>query len=192
MHLGSAQKRSCATNTLIPRTSTHYAVPGAEPQPVIGSYRFNASDCTVQHTNRPLLCTTMIMENNGTPRTMHTTYPDVGRFTSAMLTMHDNYLLSQPHAVRDADDAQERFALRTFLRAVSHHFTDPCRNGPYRLQLTDLRKCSLSRTGSQTVVLTRLSTRNPMSSMKPVRSFLPLWIKSWCLLGLSMNGRSRR
>ncbi|KAM3450738.1 hypothetical protein MY3296_005892, partial [Beauveria thailandica] len=113
------------------------------PQSVIGSYQFNALDSTIRLTNRPLICSTIIMENSDTPRTIHNTYQDVGRFTSDMLTMHDNYLLHQPHAVRDADDAQERFAIRTLLRAVSHHFTNPCRDGPYLLQLTDMHQSNL-------------------------------------------------
>jgi hypothetical protein len=40
------------------------------PQPHIGSFRFNPSDGTITLTNRPLISTTMIFENSGTPRTI--------------------------------------------------------------------------------------------------------------------------
>lgn len=115
------------------------------PQPLIGAYRFNA-DATVTLTNRPLTCAAMIMENNAAPRTIQSqqTYQSVESFTSDMLTLHDNYLLHQPHAVRNEDDAHERFTIRTLLRAVSHHFILPrWRNGPYLLQLTDFHQSNI-------------------------------------------------
>ncbi|KAM3513335.1 hypothetical protein MY11210_003019 [Beauveria gryllotalpidicola] len=137
-------KNDPARRTRLHRGLAHIMLSLARvPQSVIGSYQFNALDSTIQLTNRPLICSTMIMENSATPRTIHNTYQDVGRFASDMLTMHDNYLLHQPHAVRNADDARERFTIRTLLRAVSHHFTGPCLDGPYLLQLTDIHQSNI-------------------------------------------------
>ncbi|EXJ82309.1 hypothetical protein A1O3_06122 [Capronia epimyces CBS 606.96] len=116
------------------------------PQPCIGSFRFNPSDSTITLTNRPLMCTPMIFEHSGTRRTIqpHETYRTTDSFVSDMLTLHDHYLLSNPHAVRNKDDAHERIAIRTMLRAVSHHFiTSRRRNGPFLLQLTDFHQSNI-------------------------------------------------
>lgn len=116
------------------------------PQPRIGSFRFNPNDGTVTLTNRPLTCTTMIFENSGTPRTIqpHQLYQNTDSFASDMLTLHDNYFLSFPHAVRDEDDARERLTIRTLLRAVAHHFIlRERRDGPFLLQLTDFHQSNI-------------------------------------------------
>lgn len=116
------------------------------PQRSIGAYQFNKSDSTVTLTNRPLTCSAIIMENSGAPRTIQPrqTYQSLESFTSDMLTLHDNYLLHQPHAVQDEEDAHERFAIRLLLRAVSHHFILPrWRDGPYVLQLTDFHQSNI-------------------------------------------------
>ena len=113
------------------------------PQPHIGSFRFNPSNATITLTNRPLMCTTMIFEHSGTPRTISpdTTYQTTESFVSEMLTLHDNYLLHDGHAVRDEDDARERIAIRTLLRTLSHHFITPGQqHGPFLLQLTDFHQ----------------------------------------------------
>ncbi|KAK3324800.1 hypothetical protein B0T19DRAFT_239295 [Cercophora scortea] len=116
------------------------------PQPYIGSFRFNSSDGTITLTNRPLIATTMIFENSGTPRTIqpHQLYQSTDAFASDMLTLHDNYLLHYRHAVRDDEDARERMTIRTLLRAVMHHFVLPDRrNGPFLLQPTDLHQSNI-------------------------------------------------
>ncbi|KAL2023763.1 hypothetical protein VTK56DRAFT_1477 [Thermocarpiscus australiensis] len=68
------------------------------PQPHMGSFRFNASDSTVTLTNRPLTCTTIILENSGMPRNIQPRqlYQSTDTFASDMLTLHDKYLLSLP------------------------------------------------------------------------------------------------
>jgi hypothetical protein len=116
------------------------------PQPHIGSFRFNPSDGTITLTNRPLISTTMIFENSGTPRTIqpHQLYQSSDVFASDMLTLHDNYLLHYRHAVRDDEEARERITIRTLLRAVMHHFVLPDRrNGPFLLQPTDLHQSNI-------------------------------------------------
>jgi hypothetical protein len=116
------------------------------PQPHIGSFRFNPSDGTITLTNRPLISTTMIFENSGTPRTIqpHQLYQSSDVFASDMLTLHDNYLLHYRHAVRDDEEARERITIRTLLRAVIHHFVLPDRrNGPFLLQPTDLHQSNI-------------------------------------------------
>ncbi|QPG95098.1 hypothetical protein C2857_007660 [Epichloe festucae Fl1] len=95
------------------------------PQPHIGSFSFNASDGTIQLSNRPLTCSMMIFENSGTPRTIQPCqlYQSTDSFTSDLLTLYDNHFLHDPHAVRNADDARERMAIRTLLR-TSNIFVD--------------------------------------------------------------------
>ncbi len=116
------------------------------PQPHIGSFRFNSSDGTITLTNRPLISTTMIFENSGTPRTIqpHQLYQSPEVFASDMLTLHDNYLLHYRHAVRNDEEARERMTIRTLLWAVMHHFLLPDRcNGPFLLQPTDLHQSNI-------------------------------------------------
>lgn len=94
------------------------------PQPHIGSFRFNPSNCTITLTNRPLMCAMMIFEHSGTTRTIQPRqiYQNTDSFVSDILTLHDNHLLHDPHDLRNEDDARERIAIRTLLRAMSHHF----------------------------------------------------------------------
>ncbi|GAB1311532.1 hypothetical protein MFIFM68171_01742 [Madurella fahalii] len=116
------------------------------PQPHIGSFRFNSGDGTVTLTNRPLISTTIIFENSGSPRIIqpHQIYQSPDTFASDMLTLHDNYLLHYRHAVRDDEDARERMTIRTLLRAVMHHFVLPDRrNGPFLVQTTDLHQSNI-------------------------------------------------
>ncbi|KND89338.1 hypothetical protein TOPH_06085 [Tolypocladium ophioglossoides CBS 100239] len=116
------------------------------PQLHIGSFQFNTSDGTITLSNRPLTCTMMIFENSGTPRTIQPCqlYQSTDSFASDMLTLHDNYLLHDPHAVRHKDDARERMTIRTLLRAVMHYFIlSDRRNGPFLLQLTDFHQSNI-------------------------------------------------
>lgn len=116
------------------------------PQSRIGSWRFNSDDGTISLTNRPLMCSTMIFENSGTPRTIQEdqTFCCTDSFVSDTLTLHDEYFRHNPHAVADKDDALERMAMRTLLRAVSHQFLiRERRHGPFLLQLTDLHPSNM-------------------------------------------------
>lgn len=116
------------------------------PQPRIGSFRFNPSNNSITLNNRPLISTTILFENSGTPRTIppHQLYHSSATFASDMLTLHDTHLLHYRHAVRDDTDARERLTIRTLLRAVSHHFIHPShQNGPFLLQLTDLHQSNI-------------------------------------------------
>lgn len=116
------------------------------PQPHIGSFRFNPSNATITLTNRPLMCTTMIFENSGTPRTIRPDqiYHSTDSFVSETLTLYDNHLRHDPHAARDEDDARERIAIRTLLRVMSHHFViRRYQNGPFLLQLTDFHQSNI-------------------------------------------------
>lgn len=58
------------------------------PKPRIGSFRFH-SDCTIGLTNRPLTCSIMILENEGTPRVMASddTHDCTESFVGDMLTL---------------------------------------------------------------------------------------------------------
>ncbi|CVK85176.1 uncharacterized protein FMAN_02075 [Fusarium mangiferae] len=116
------------------------------PLPHIGSFKFNPRSCTVSLSNRPLTCAMAIFEQSGTPRVIppERCYQNTDSFASDMLTLHDNYLLHDSHAVRDEDDAQERMALRALLRTVTHFFVLPeRRGGPYLLQPTDFHQSNI-------------------------------------------------
>ncbi|KAJ4266990.1 hypothetical protein NW762_003088 [Fusarium torreyae] len=116
------------------------------PQPHIGSFKFDTTNCTVTLSNRPLTCSMAIFEQSGTPRVIppNQLYQNTDSFASDMLTLHDNHLLYNPHAVRDEEDAQERMALRALLRTVTHFFVLPeRRNGPYLLQPTDFHQSNI-------------------------------------------------
>lgn len=116
------------------------------PQPHIGSFQFNTSNGTIALSNRPLTCTMMIFENSGTPRTIQPgqVYQTTDSFASDMLTLHDNHLLHDSHAVRHEEDARERMTIRMLLRAVMHHFIlSDGRNGPFLLQLTDFHQSNI-------------------------------------------------
>lgn len=115
------------------------------PQPRIGSFRFH-NDCRVTLTNRPLTCSMMILENDGTPRTMQRTetYSCTDAFVSDMLTLHDNRLLGDPNIVYDEADCRGNMAARALLRALSHRYIKrKQRNGPFLLQFTDLHASNI-------------------------------------------------
>jgi hypothetical protein len=115
------------------------------PQARIGSFQFD-DDGTVALTNRPLSCSTMILEDDGAPRTMQTndTYVCTDAFVSDMLTFHNNRFLSQPNAVYDEQDCRGQMAVKTLLRALSHHYINrERRNGPFILQLTDFHPSNI-------------------------------------------------
>jgi len=115
------------------------------PQPRIGSFLFG-TDGTVTLTNRPLLCNVAILENDGAPRTIDETYSCVEPFVADLLNLHDGHFLANQNAVEDAQDCRRQIANRTLLRTLSHHFVggrSRRRNGPFRLQLTDLQQSNI-------------------------------------------------
>lgn len=110
------------------------------PQLRIGSFRFNDNG-TITLTNRPLTCSTMILESEGTPRTMRTseTYGCIDPFVADMISLHDNRLLSNPSATDDEADCRSLMVVRAMLRTMTHHFVRrERRNGSFGVQLTDL------------------------------------------------------
>ncbi|KFY41500.1 hypothetical protein V494_02964 [Pseudogymnoascus sp. VKM F-4513 (FW-928)] len=115
------------------------------PQPRIGSFQFH-DDCTVTLTNRPLTCTIVALENEGTQRITQKdgTYASTEPFVSDMITFHDNRLLNNPNAVYDAGDCRAQMTQRILLRALSHQYINRARrNGPFLLQLTDVNPSNI-------------------------------------------------
>ena len=109
------------------------------PQPRIGSFQFH-NNGTITLTNRPLLCSVIILENDGASRTIsrNETYTSTEPFVADMLTFHDDFFLSNPNAVSSMGDCLGQMASKTLLRAISHHYIQRgTRNGPYHLQFTD-------------------------------------------------------
>jgi len=110
------------------------------PQPRIGSFKFH-NNGIITLTNRPLPCSMIILENDGAPRTIsrNETYTCTEPFVADMLTFHDNFFLSNPRAVSSMGDCLGQMASQTLLRTISHHYIQrETRNGPFRLQLTDI------------------------------------------------------
>ncbi|PKS08632.1 hypothetical protein jhhlp_005019 [Lomentospora prolificans] len=115
------------------------------PQPRIGSFRFH-DDGSVTLTNRPLICSTMILENDGTPRTIqrNNTYLSTDAFVADLFNFHDKRFLSHPNAVFDNESCYSEMATRVLLRAVSHHYIrKDQRNGPFFLQLDDFHASNI-------------------------------------------------
>ncbi|KAF5707797.1 aminoglycoside phosphotransferase [Fusarium mundagurra] len=114
------------------------------PQPRIGSFQFH-DDCHVRLTNRPLICSMMIFENDGTRRAIERTetFSCTESFASDMISYHDNHFVSQRNVV-DEGECRDNMALRTLLRGLScKYLKKEFRNGPFTLQFTDLHASNI-------------------------------------------------
>ena len=92
-------------------------------------------------TNRLLPCSVIILENDGTPRTIqrNETYTCTEPFVADILTLYKNSFLSNPNVVYNTKDCRGQMAAGALLRMLSYHYVDrERRNGPFYLQLTDL------------------------------------------------------
>ncbi|KAI1823274.1 hypothetical protein F4861DRAFT_338105 [Xylaria intraflava] len=115
------------------------------PQAQIASFQFH-DDCRISLTNRPLTCSMMIFENEGTPRMMQRTetYSCTEAFISDTLSYHDSRLISHPNIIYDKEDCRESMAMRTLLRALPcKYLSKEYRNGPFPLQFTDLHASNI-------------------------------------------------
>ncbi|KAH6703741.1 hypothetical protein EV126DRAFT_416972 [Verticillium dahliae] len=115
------------------------------PQPRIGAFRFH-NDSSITLTNRPPHCAIMILENDGTPRTMsiNETYSCTEPFVADMLAFHDRRFLSHPNAIYDDKDCRGEMAAKVMLRALPHQYIRQSdRNGPFFLQLSDLHPSNI-------------------------------------------------
>ncbi|KAF5019176.1 hypothetical protein F66182_8826 [Fusarium sp. NRRL 66182] len=114
------------------------------PQPRIGSFQFH-DDCYIRLTNRPLTCSMMIFENDGTQRAIERTetYSCTEPFASDMISYHDNHFISQRN-VGDEEECREGMAMKTLLRGLScKYIKREFRNGPFALQFTDLHASNI-------------------------------------------------
>ncbi|KAK7428361.1 hypothetical protein QQZ08_005118 [Neonectria magnoliae] len=115
------------------------------PQPQISSFRFHR-DGTVTLTNRPLSCSMMILENEGTPRTMerNNVYLSTEPFIADLFTLHDERFISHPNAICDHQDCRGEMAAMVLLRALAYRYVrQDLRNGPFFLQLGDLHASNI-------------------------------------------------
>jgi hypothetical protein len=115
------------------------------PQPRIGSLRYH-NNGTLSLSNRPLSCSTIMLENEGAPRIMQRsdTYTCTDAFVSEMLAFHDQRFLSQPNRVFNEEDCRGQMAVHTLLRTLSHKYIKrETRNGPFVLQFTDFHESNI-------------------------------------------------
>jgi hypothetical protein len=106
-------------------------------QPCIGSLRFN-NNLSITLANRPLLCTSSILESEGAPRILDKTYKTCGHFIDDMLKFREEAFSAQPNAVNDREDCHLRMLHIIMLRLLKSQFVDSHSKGPFVLQLTDL------------------------------------------------------
>ncbi|PNY27693.1 Uncharacterized protein TCAP_02379 [Tolypocladium capitatum] len=115
------------------------------PQPQIASFRFH-DDGTVTLTNRPLTCSMMILENDGTPRTMerNSIYLSTEPFIADLFSFHDKRFISHPNAVYNHKDCHSEMAAKVLLRALAYRYVrQDLRNGPFFLQLGDFHASNI-------------------------------------------------
>jgi hypothetical protein len=72
-------------------------------QSCIGSLRFN-DDGSITLTDRPLLCTSSILESEGAPKILNRTYKTAGHFIDDMLKFREEAFSAQSNAVNDEED----------------------------------------------------------------------------------------
>ncbi|KAK3933748.1 hypothetical protein QBC46DRAFT_401354 [Diplogelasinospora grovesii] len=115
------------------------------PQPRIGSFRFH-DDGTITLTNRPLNCSIMLLENDGTPRTIQRddTYQCTEPFIADLFGFHDKRFLTHPNAIFDDRSCRGEMAAKVLLRALAHRYVrQDRRKGPFFLQLDDLHASNI-------------------------------------------------
>ena len=111
-------------------------------QSSIGSLRFN-DDTSVTLANRPLLCTSSILESEGAPKILDQTYKTCGHFIDDMLKFREEAFSAQPNAVNDEEDCHLQMLHITMLRLLKSQFVDSHSEGPFVLQLTDLHSSNI-------------------------------------------------
>ena len=115
------------------------------PQPQIGSFQFH-DDGSVTLTNRPLTCSMMILENEGTPRTIqkNQTYLSTEPLLADLFAFHDKRFISHRNAIYDDKNCHGEMAAKVLLRAVAHRYIrQEQRNGPFFLQLDDFHPSNI-------------------------------------------------
>jgi len=113
-----------------------------QTQPLSGSLRFN-NDLSITLANRPLLCTSSILESEGAPGILDKTYKTCGHFIDDMLKFREEAFSAQPNAVNDEEDCHLQMLHITMLRLLKSQFVDSHSEGPFVLQLTDLHSSNI-------------------------------------------------
>ena len=111
-------------------------------QSCIGSLRFN-NDTSITLANRPLLCTSSILESEGAPKVLDRTYKTCGHFIDDMLKFRKGAFSAQPNAVNDEEDCHLQMLHITMLRLLKSQFVDSHSEGSFVLQLTDLHSSNI-------------------------------------------------
>lgn len=113
------------------------------PLPRIGSWIIDDWG-RISLTNRPLTNIMSLLENEGIPANISTTYDNVDSYYLDLLEHHDNRIKHQPNAIHDRNDGETQLACITLTKALMRHFTQRhlC-HGPFVMQLTDLHPSNL-------------------------------------------------
>lgn len=108
----------------------------------IGSLKFNG-DNSITLANRPLLCTSSILESEGAPKILDKSYKTCGHFIDDMLKFREESFSTQPNAVNNEEDCHLQMLHITMLHLLKSQFVDSHSEGPFVLQLTDLHSSNI-------------------------------------------------
>ncbi len=155
-----------------------------DPLPRIGAFSFR-DDGTIALTNRPLDCTMAIFENDGTPRVMpgDRTYSAVEPYVADLFRLHDQRFLSHPNAIYDERDCWSEMAAWVLVRSLARRYVRPeQRNGPFLLQLNDLRPRNIFVNDAWNV--TRIVDLEWVCALPVERLDVPYWLTGQDIGGL--------
>lgn len=108
----------------------------------IGSLQFNDDNSTTL-ANRPLLCTSSILESEGAPKILDKTYKTCGHFIDDMFKFREQAFIAQPNTGNDEEDCHLQMLHITMLRLLKSQFVDSHSEGPFVLQLTNLHSSNI-------------------------------------------------
>ncbi|KFY67716.1 hypothetical protein V496_01452 [Pseudogymnoascus sp. VKM F-4515 (FW-2607)] len=115
------------------------------PLPKIGSFMIDRHGF-LRLSNRPLTVEIFEMENEEIPTDIprDCTYSTADSYAMSIIGIHDNRLLHQPNAIKDADDyIYQTSALTTMRTVLPTFFKRECRHGPFIFTLTDLHQSNI-------------------------------------------------
>ena len=139
----------------------------------IGSLKFNG-DNSITLANRPLLCTSSILESEGAPKILDKSYKTCGHFIDDMLKFREESFSTQPNAVNNEEDCHLQMLHITMLRLLKSQFVDSHSEGPFVLQLTDLHSSNIFVDDDWNIVA--IIDLEFMCALPPSMANVPYWL----------------